>query len=241
MKVNCESFKELLWRENMKKMKKFLPILLIALIAMFSLSACGSKSEKSKEASEKASTEATVDKDAGTVSIDCVVNGAVKSPKHWFIVNKDGSMAKKSILNTAVTTDDFYKALTEVAGEKVWNDTDTEFGEDQSIQDLLKEGTGHSDFAKFKVTVSWGGKDYDLKDVITDPTYKGKAYDGSYEIGFSGNLENQRSAKTGCITCFGGCYMGITSGFDTPMMIEYKPANLPDDGETVKVTYTLVK
>ena len=177
----------------MKKMKKFLPILLIALIAMFSLSACGSKSEKSKEASEKASTEATVDKDAGTVSIDCVVNGAVKSPKHWFIVNKDGSMAKKSILNTAVTTDDFYKALTEVAGEKVWNDTDTEFGEDQSIQDLLKEGTGHSDFAKFKVTVSWGGKDYDLKDVITDPTYKGKAYDGSYEIGFSGNLENQRS------------------------------------------------
>lgn len=225
----------------MKKMKKFLPILLIALIAMFSLSACGSKSEKSEEASEKASTEATVDKDAGTVSIDCVVNGAIKSPKHWFIVNKDGSMAKKSILNTAVTTDDFYKALTEVAGEKVWNDTDTEFGEDQSIEDLLKEGTGHSDFAKFKVTVSWGGKDYDLKDVITNPTYKGKAYEGSYEIGFSGNLENQRSEKTGCITCFGGCYMGITSGFDTPMMIEYKPANLPDDGETVKVTYTLVK
>ena len=168
-------------------------VLSFSLIAMFSLSACGSKSEKSKEASEKASTEATVDKDAGTVSIDCVVNGAVKSPKHWFIVNKDGSMAKKSILNTAVTTDDFYKALTEVAGEKVWNDTDTEFGEDQSIEDLLKEGTGHSDFAKFKVTVSWGGKDYDLKDVITDPTYKGKAYDGSYEIGFSGNLEGSPS------------------------------------------------
>ena len=45
------------------------------------------------------------------------------------------------------------------------------------------------------MTVSWGGKDYDLKDVITDPTYKGKAYDGSYEIGFSGNLENPAQRK----------------------------------------------
>ena len=33
--------------------------------------------------------------------------------------------------------------------------------------------------------------------------------------------------------------MGITSGHDTPMMIEYDPANLPAVGETVTVTYTL--
>ncbi|MDD6096306.1 MAG: hypothetical protein PUC20_02265, partial [Firmicutes bacterium] len=57
---------------------------------------------------------------------------------------------------------------------------------------------------------------------------------------FAGNLDNQHKEKTGCITCFGGCYMGITSGYDTPMMIEYTPKNLPDDAETiVKVTYTL--
>lgn len=201
---------------------------------------CGSSDSSDNSGdSNVASSEATVDKDAKTVSIDCTVNDSVKNPSHWFIVNNDGSMADKSILNTPVTTDDFYTALTEIAGEKVWNDSDASFGEDQSIDDMLKDNVGHPDFAKFDVTVSYGGKDYALKDIITEPTYKGKAYDGSYEIAFAGNLDNQREAKTGCITCFGGCYMGITSGFDTPMMIEYTPANLPDGGEVVTVTYTL--
>lgn len=172
-----------------------------------------------------------------TVSIECTVADKSNN-KHWFIVNENGSMAKNTVLKTSVTTDDFYDAIASITDEKVWNDTDTEFGADESIIDQLGHGIGHDDFAKLDVTVSWDGNTYKLADVIGNPSYKGKEYKGNYDIAYAGNLENQRSEKTGCITCFGGCYMGITSGYDTPMMIEYTPENLPEVGQKVTVTYT---
>ena len=176
---------------------------------------------------------------AKTVSFTCKVTGN-KKPAHWFIVNETGSMAGKTLLTTKVTTDDFYDALVTVAGKKVWNDVaGNKFGADESIDDQLNKNVGSKDFAKFDLTVSWGGKTFPLSKVVTNPTYKGQAYKGSYDIAFAGNLDNQHEAKTGCITCFGGCYMGITSGHDTPMMIEYTPANLPKAGKTVTVTYTV--
>ena len=176
-----------------------------------------------------------------TVTFDCKVTDKRNAkPAHWFIVNENGSMAGKTLLTTKVTTDDFYNAIEAVAGKKVWNDVaGNEFGADESIDDQLNKSVGSKDFAKFDLTVSWGGKTFPLSKVVTKPTYKGEAYKGSYDIAFAGNLDNQHKAKTGCITCFGGCYMGITSGHDTPMMIEYTPANLPKAGKTVTVTYTV--
>lgn len=176
---------------------------------------------------------------AKTVSFTCKVTGN-KKPAHWFIVNETGSMAGKTLLTTKVTTDDFYDALVAVAGKNVWNDVaGNEFGADESIDDQLNKNVGNKNFAKFDLRVSWGGKTFPLSKVVTKPTYKGQAYKGTYDIAFAGNLDNQHKAKTGCITCFGGCYMGITSGHDTPMMIEYTPANLPKAGKTVTVTYTV--
>ena len=149
-------------------------------------------------------------------------------------------MEKNTVLSTKVSTDDFYNALETVAGKKVWNDGAVkDFGVDESLDECLAKGQGSKDFAKLNLTVSWGGKTYKLSDVVTNAKYKDVEYKGSYDIAFAGNLDNQHKAKTGCITCFGGCYMGITSGHDTPMMIEYDPANLPAVGETVTVTYTL--
>lgn len=221
-------------------MKKFLVLALVSIMSLMALCSCGSGSDGDSEAAAENSAKAiTVDKDSNSVTIDCTVASSDDN-KHWFIVNKDGSMAKNTVLVTDVSTDDFYNALAEIAGEKVWNDTDTTFESNQSINDLLAEGIGHDDFAKFDVTVSWDGNTYALDEVITNASFEGKAYDGNYDIAFAGNLDNQHKEKTGCITCFGGCYMGITTGYDTPMMIEYTPKNLPDDAETiVKVTYTL--
>lgn len=95
------------------------------------------------------------------------------------------------------------------------------------------------EFCKVRCYSFLGRQDLPAVDVITDAEFKGKPYKGSYKVAFAGNLDNQHDEKTGCITCFGGCYMGITSGYDTPMMIKYTPKNLPEVGKTVKVTYTL--
>lgn len=180
-------------------------------------------------------------KAAKTVTFKCTVTDKVKEkPAHWFIVNENGKMAGKTLLTTKVTTDDFYDVLKVVTGEKMWNTSDkVSLGSDQSIDDALNKGIGNKDYAKLNLTVSWGGKTYSLPEVITNPVFNGKAYKGDYDIAFGGNIDNQHNAKTGCITCFGGCHMGITSGHDTPMMIEYTPANLPAAGQEVTVTYTV--
>ena len=216
-------------------MKKLLALVLVAVLSVAALCSCGGSTETNGDANSGV----IVDTENKTVTIECTVAN-LNNHEHWFVVNEDGSMAKNAVLKTSVTTDELYTALADIAGDKVWNDEKIEFNKDHSIEDLLKADVGHADFAKFNVTVSWGGKDYDLSDVITDAQYMGDPYKGSYEVAFSGNLDNQHDAQTGCITCFGGCYMGITSGYDTPMMIEYTPKNLPDVGETVTVTYTLI-
>lgn len=180
------------------------------------------------------------DTTAHTVTLQCQVANNSKAAEHWFIVSKGGSMEENTVLTTNVSTDDFYYALEAVAGSKVWNSGSVASFEDGiTLDQLVKGGDGNADFAKFDVTVSWGGNTYKLSDVISEASHNGKAYDGTYDIAFAGNLENQHKAGTGCITCFGGCFMGITSGHDTPMMIGYTPKNLPAVGETVTVTYTL--
>lgn len=214
-------------------MKKKISLLMLVLSAVL-LFSCGKNAATESNGSDKV----VVDKANKSVTIECTVSDLGRH-KHWFVVNKDGSMAGNTVLTTAVTTDDFYNGIAEIAGDKIWNDKKIKFDDDKSIDDMVAEGVGHSDFAKFDVTVSWGGKTYPLSDVITDAEFKGKPYKGSYKVAFAGNLDNQHDEKTGCITCFGGCYMGITSGYDTPMMIKYTPKNLPEVGKTVKVTYTL--
>ena len=185
-------------------------------------------------------------KDAGytadtTPTITCTVAKKTAGVKHWFIVSEGGSMEGKTVLTTETSTDDFYNMLTAVAGNKMWNSGSVkDFGDGVTLDELVKDGKGSADYAKFDVTVSWGGKEYKLSDIITGASHdKSGAYNGDYEIAFCGNLDNQHEAKTGCITCFGGCYMGITSGHDTPMYIKYNPKNLPAVGETVIVKYNL--
>ena len=184
-----------------------------------------------------------VDKEANTVTIRCTVTDKVSSKEsimHWFIVNEKGGKAKEALLNTAVTTDDFYNAIKSVAGDRMWNNKyGVQFKGPESIDDQVAKNIGSADYAKFDTTVTWGDKTYKLSDIITNPEYNGKKYDGSYEIAFAGNINSQRKIPTGCITCFGGCWLGITSGHDTKMDIRYTPANLPAAGKTVTVTYTL--
>lgn len=184
-----------------------------------------------------------VDKEANTVTIRCTVTDKVNSKEsimHWFIVNEKGGKAKEALLNTAVTTDDFYNAIKSVAGDRMWNNKyGVQFKGPESIDDQVAKNIGSADYAKFDTTVTWGDKTYKLSDIITNPEYNGKKYDGSYEIAFAGNINSQRKIPTGCITCFGGCWLGITSGHDTKMDIRYTPANLPAAGKTVTVTYTL--
>ena len=176
-----------------------------------------------------------------TPTIACKVAKKDSGVKHWFIVSEGGSMEGKTVLTTENSTDDFYNMLTAVAGNKMWNSGSVkDFGDGVTLDELVKDGKGSADYAKFDVTVSWGGKEYKLSDIITGASHdKSGAYNGDYEIAFCGNLDNQHKAKTGCITCFGGCYMGITSGHDTPMYIKYNPKNLPAVGETVIVKYNL--
>ena len=177
-----------------------------------------------------------------TVSIKCAVKQKDKPVEHWFIVSKGGKVEESTVLTTNVSTTDFYNTLAALTSKKMWNTGAVKsFADGVTLDQLVKEGKGSADYAKFDVTVSWGGKDYKLSDVITNAKHDsiGGDYNGDYQVAFAGNLANQNNAKTGCITCFGGCYMGITSGHDTPMMIEYDPANLPAVGETVTVTYTL--
>ena len=176
-----------------------------------------------------------------TPTIACKVAKKDSGVKHWFIVSEGGSMEGKTVLTTETSTDDFYNMLTAVAGNKMWNSGSVkDFGDGVTLDELVKDGKGSADYAKFDVTVSWGGKEYKLSDIITGASHdKSGAYNGDYEIAFCGNLDNQHEAKTGCITCFGGCYMGITSGHDTPMYIKYNPKNLPAVGETVIVKYNL--
>ena len=176
-----------------------------------------------------------------TPTIACKVAKKDSGVKHWFIVSEGGSMEGKTVLTTETSTDDFYNMLTAVAGNKMWNSGSVkDFGDGVTLDELVKDGKGSADYAKFDVTVSWGGKEYKLSDIITGASHdKSGAYNGDYEIAFCGNLDNQHKAKTGCITCFGGCYMGITSGHDTPMYIKYNPKNLPAVGETVIVKYNL--
>ena len=180
-------------------------------------------------------------KAAKTVTFDCKVTDKVNGDlQHWFIVSENGNKAGNTLLTTKVTTDDFFYGLEAVAGQKVWNDSDkVSLKVDESIDNAVNNGVGNKDYAKFNLTVTWGGKTYKLSDIVTKPEYNGKAYNGSYDIAYGGNLANQHNAKTGCITCFGGCHMGISSGHDTPMMIKYTPANLPAAGKTVTVTYTV--
>ena len=177
-----------------------------------------------------------------TVSIKCTVKKNDADAAHWFIVSKGGSVEENTVLTTNVSTTDFYNTLAALTSKKMWNTGSVvSFKDGLTLDQLVKEGKGSADYAKFDVTVSWGGKDYKLSDVITNAKHDsiGGDYKGDYQVAFAGNLANQNKAKTGCITCFGGCYMGITSGHDTPMMIEYNPANLPAVGDTVTVTYTL--
>lgn len=180
-------------------------------------------------------------KAAKTVTFDCKVTDKAKGDlQHWFIVSENGNKAGNTLLTTKVTTDDFFYGLEAVAGQKVWNDSDkVSLKTDESIDNAVSNGVGNKDYAKFNLTVTWGGKTYKLSDIVTKPEFNGKAYNGSYDIAYGGNLANQHNAKTGCITCFGGCHMGISSGHDTPMMIKYTPANLPEVGQTVTVTYTV--
>lgn len=184
-----------------------------------------------------------VDKDAKTVTIKCTVTDKVNSKesiKHWFIVNEKGGKAKEALLNTAVSTDDFYNAIRSVAGDRMWNNKyGVQFKGPESIDDQIAKNIGSTNYAKFDTTVTWGDKTYKLSDIITKPEYDGEKYDGSYDIAFAGNIDSQRKIPTGCITCFGGCWLGITSGHDTKMDVRYVPENLPAKGQTVTVTYTL--
>lgn len=185
-----------------------------------------------------------VNQAAKTVSLECT---SVKwdmytvAVMHNLVVNENGTMAKRAPLHTKVTTDDFYKAIESIAGNKMWNNkAGTAIGDTESIDDQLAQNIGNADYAKFEVTVTVDGKIYPLNDIITYPGYDRKDYTGNYEVIFAGNVDNQHASKTGCITCFGSCDQGVTSCHDTAKKIHYMPKKaILVPGKTVTVTYKL--
>lgn len=185
-----------------------------------------------------------VNQAAKTVSINCTATDNANTRlaiMHNFIMNEKAKEANKGLFTTKVTTDDFYNAIESVAGKNMWNDkAGVSFNYTESIDDQVAKGIGNANFAKFEVSVTVDGKIYPLAEIIKSVMYNRTYYSGSFDVAFAGNLETQRADKTGCITCLGSCYQGITACNYTPNKVHYMPnKTILAPGKTVTVTYKL--
>lgn len=185
-----------------------------------------------------------VDQAAKTVSLECTATDKANTRlaiMHNFIMNEKAKEANKGLFTTKVTTDDFYNAIESVAGKNMWNDkAGVSFNYTESIDDQVAKGIGNANFAKFEVSVTVDGKTYPLTEIIKSVMYNRTYYSGSFDVAFAGNLETQKADKTGCITCLGSCYQGITACNYTPNKVHYMPnKTILAPGKTVTVTYKL--
>jgi len=214
-------------------MKKKLLVLMLGIAMVFTFAACGGSSGSGSSSSDSDLAKITTDKDKGTVTINAKVNGDVfgKSTMH-FVVNKDGKMADKSMLQAYCTPEDFYNAMKE-AGGKPWN----------TSTDKIKDGE-YTGGQKVDVTLTWDGHDdpVSLADCV-----KADKGDFKADMRFSGNLDNNKDCGSGCIACLNSCWAGITSNkayayndIDSgKVKVTPNEDVLPDADTNVQVTFTL--
>lgn len=176
-----------------------------------------------------------VDKEAGTVTVLCSVNGKYfNEPTRHASVFKEGSNGEKSILTAYAKPADFYNALNEIGAKA---------GENMTADN--KETT-NVEGSSIKATVKWNGadKDYDINDVIKDSNGK------KIDLKFGGNLKAAESKQTGCLTCLDSCPVGIVSNATYTYGAVEKRSEvkftgnadiLPEDGTYVAVVYSVVK
>ncbi len=174
-----------------------------------------------------------VDKAKGEIKIYAEVNRKyVSEPTRHGIVWDGGSNVDMAVFRSFAPTLDIYKALVDLGGKP---------GDNVTLESPL--GT-KSQGTELKYTVTWGGKTYDMNDLIAST---GKLGGKPLVPRFGGNKVLQTKANTGCILCLDTCAAGITSNssvgwksFDSKL-IEFRGVGdkLPEDGKPVTVTITL--
>lgn len=174
-----------------------------------------------------------VDKRNKSVLVYAEVNRTwVTEPTRHAVVTAAGSNAMMAIFKAGGDALELNKALFELggtAGENVKKD---------SPAGTQVEGSA------LDITVSWGGKEYAINDLVTSTgELGGKALTPK----FGGNAELQGIAKTGCLFCLDSCAAGITSNstvgwksFDNGK-VEFRGVGdkLPADGAPVTIKFTL--
>lgn len=214
------------------KKKLFTSILAVSMVVV---TACGGNSAKNVEI-EGVSLEhpLKVDKDAGTVTVLCSVNGKYFSePTRHASVFKDGSNGAKSIFTAYAKPDEFYNALLKIGAKEGGNMTPDNATET------------HVEGDPIDVKVKWeGSKEYDINEVIKDSN------GNKIDIRFGGNLDRANSKNTGCLTCLDSCPVGIISNTTYTYGAVEKTGEvefignkevLPEDGTYVATIYSLAK
>lgn len=187
--------------------------------------------------------EVVVDKEAKSVTISARVNGKyfTESTRH-LMIDSYGFNKGKAMLTSYCTPYDLYYGLVK-AGGKSWSKTSgkaLKMGEKNTIGNAENK-----DFSKLDVTISWGGKTYDLKDCLT--TEKGAVVPPEIDMIFAANPKAAAKTPSGCMTCMDSCYIGIVANcaYGLCVIDNKNPALyarqdvLPANDTVVQVTYTI--
>lgn len=209
----------------------------VLVVSMAFITACGGTAKDGSDKIEGVSLEnpIKVDKEAGTVTVLCSVNGKyfTESTRHGSVF-KDGSNGAKSIFTAYAKPDDFYDALLEIGAKEGGNMTPDNATETHVEGDTID------------VKVKWAGseKAYDINEVVKDSNGK------KIEIKFGGNLERAKAKNTGCLTCLDSCPVGIISNTTYTYGAVEKTEEvafrgnkdvLPEDGTYVATIYSIAK
>lgn len=138
-----------------------------------------------------------VNRDRHEVYLATTVNSTyTNQPTRHLIVNEKGANASKSLLQTKVTPQQFYKALKQTGATP---------GNNLTLKS--KPGTTIGG-TTLKVSFVINGKKVAAQHAIQ---VKGKAAP-DLDFRFGGNKTRAAKMKTGCVICFDSCPVGIVSG-----------------------------
>lgn len=171
-----------------------------------------------------------VNRSQHTVYLATTVNRVyTRQPTRHLIVNEKGTNANKSLLQTKVTPQQFYKALKQTGATP---------GNNLTLKS--KPGTTIGG-TTLKVSFVINGKKVAAQHAIQ---VKGKDAP-DLDFRFGGNKTRAAKIKTGCMICFDSCPVGIASGatygYQYGAHFTGKASVLPEDGQQLVVVCQVVK
>lgn len=208
--------------------------IVVSVIFVASISGCGAQS-----ITDTGSNELVVNKNNKEIVMKAEVNGKylTESTRHG-VVFKDGSNGEKAVLRGLSSEKEFYDALVQI-GAKPGNNVKMEHMKADATHGTAVEGS------KLNVFVTWEGakKEIPFADIIK------ASEERPMDIRFGGNLEEAKSANTGCVLCLDSCAVGITSNAAYPTgttqnkVVQFSGDNsvLPKDATRVSVIFRLAE